>query len=104
VVDGLPAQKTALVKAYVASTNGMLTLHFLLGYAPELNPDELVWSHMKRTGVARAPLRQGEKLQDKRDRYQDGCGGYSRGVGPQLGAPPACCASTLRRIERRFDL
>jgi transposase len=52
VVDGLPAHKTMLVKAYVASTNGMLTLHFLPGYAPELNPDELVWSHMKRTGVA----------------------------------------------------
>jgi transposase len=65
VVDGLPAHKTALVKAYVASTNGMLTLHFLPGYAPELNPDELVWSHMKRTGVARAPLRKGEKLQEK---------------------------------------
>jgi transposase len=44
---------------------GMLTLHFLLGYAPELNPDELVWSHMKRTGVARTPLRRGEKLKDK---------------------------------------
>ncbi len=65
VVDGLPAHKTGLVKAYVESTNGMLTLHFLPGYAPELNPDELVWSHMKRTGVARAPLRQGEKLQEK---------------------------------------
>lgn len=65
VVDGLPAHKTALVKAYVASTNGMLTLHFLPSYAPELNPDELVWSHMKRTGVARAPLRQGENLQDR---------------------------------------
>jgi transposase len=65
VVDGLPAHKTALVKAYVASTRGMLTLHFLPGYAPELNPDELVWSHMKRTGVARAPLRRGEKLRDK---------------------------------------
>jgi transposase len=65
VVDGLPAHKTALVKEYVASTKGLLTLHFLPGYAPELNPDELVWSHMKRTGVARTPLRKGEKLQDK---------------------------------------
>jgi transposase len=65
VVDGLPAHKTALVKDYVASTKGMLSLHFLPGYAPELNPDESVWSHMKRTGVARAPLRQGEKLRDK---------------------------------------
>ena len=65
VVDGLPAHKTKLVKDYVASTNGMLTLHFLPGYAPELNPDELVWSHMKRTGVAGTPLRTGEKLRDK---------------------------------------
>jgi transposase len=65
VVDGLPAHKTKLVTAYVESTNGMLTLHFLPGYAPELNPDELVWSHVKRTGVARAPLRKGETLSDK---------------------------------------
>ena len=65
VVDGLPAHKTTLVKAYVEFTNGMLTLHFLPGYAPELNPDELVWSHVKRTGVARTPLRKGETLSDK---------------------------------------
>lgn len=65
VVDGLPAHKTAQVKAYVASTQGMLTLHFLPGYGPELNPDELVWSYVKRTGVARSPLRRGEKLADR---------------------------------------
>src|SRR6201984_3451362 len=65
VLDGLPAHKTTLVKDYVAPTKGMLTLHFLPGYAPELNPDEMVWSHMKRTGVARTPLRRGEKLQAK---------------------------------------
>jgi hypothetical protein len=51
----------------VASTQGRLTLHFLPGYAPELNPDELVWSHVKRTGTAtaRRHLRKGEKLRDK---------------------------------------
>ena len=65
VLDGLPAHKTSLVKAYVASTEGRLTLHFLPGYAPDLNPDELVWSHVKRTGVARTPLRKGEKLEEK---------------------------------------
>jgi len=67
VVDGLPAHKTAGVKAYVASTRGRLTLHFLPGYSPDLNPDEGVWSHVKRTGVARTPLRKGEKLRDKID-------------------------------------
>jgi transposase len=65
VLDSLPAHKTALVKKYVASTEGRLTLHFLPGYAPDLNPDELVWSHVKRTGVARRPLRQGEKLRER---------------------------------------
>ena len=65
VVDGLPAHKTKLVRDYVRSTAGRLTLHFLPGYAPELNPDELLWSHVKRTGVARTPLRKGERLQDK---------------------------------------
>src|SRR5580704_9254014 len=39
VVDGLPAHKTRLVNDYVQSTEGRLTLHFLPGYAPELNPD-----------------------------------------------------------------
>src|SRR6201997_4037519 len=65
VVDGLPAHKTRLVKDYVHSTEGRLTLHFLPGYAPELNPDELVWSHVKRSGVAKTPLRKGERLRDK---------------------------------------
>lgn len=63
VVDSLPAHKNAAVKAYVAATEGRLTLHFLPGYAPDLNPDELVWSYAKRTGVARSPLKAGENLQ-----------------------------------------
>lgn len=65
VVDGLPAHKKGLVRDYVAATQGKLTLHFLPGYAPELNPDELVWSHAKRTGHARRPLRAGEKLAER---------------------------------------
>lgn len=67
VVDGLPAHKKAVVKTYVAATEGRLTLHFLPGYAPDLNPDELVWSYAKRTGVARRPLKTGENLQARVD-------------------------------------
>jgi transposase len=63
VVDGLPAHKKLNVREYIASTQGKLTMHVLPGYAPDLNPDELVWSHIKRTGVARNPLRAGEKLE-----------------------------------------
>ncbi|MBS0193080.1 MAG: IS630 family transposase [Proteobacteria bacterium] len=65
VLDGLPAHKTRVVRDYVDGLKGKLTLHFLPGYAPDLNPDELVWSYAKRTGVARSPLRSGEKLADR---------------------------------------
>lgn len=65
ILDSLPAHKRAIVKDYVESTQGRLTLHFLPGYAPDLNPDEFVWSHVKRTGVARTPLVAGENLREK---------------------------------------
>lgn len=65
VLDNLPSHKTRAVRDYVANQHGKLTLHFLPGYAPELNPDELVWSHAKRTGNVRRPLRAGEKLVDR---------------------------------------
>ena len=50
---------------YVESTNGKLELHFLPGYAPELNPDELVWNYVKRTGTAKSPLTSGESLGER---------------------------------------
>jgi len=65
VLDSLPAHKAKMVREYVESTKGKLELHFLPGYAPELNPDELVWNHVKRTGTARSPLAAGESLQDR---------------------------------------
>ena len=45
ILDGLPAHKARAVKEYVAGLDGKLTVHYLPGYAPDLNPDELVWSH-----------------------------------------------------------
>ena len=65
ILDGLPAHKTLAVKEYVAGLDGKLTVHYLPGYAPDLNPDELVWSHAKRTGNARRPLQKGERLADR---------------------------------------
>jgi transposase len=60
VLDSLPAHKAKMVRDYVESTNGKLELHFLPGYAPELNPDELAWNYVKRTGTAKSPLAFGE--------------------------------------------
>jgi len=64
-LDSLPAYKKANVREYVFATGGRLTLYLLPGYAPDLNPDELVWSHVKRTCPATRPLLKGEKLRDK---------------------------------------
>ncbi|OLG64528.1 DDE endonuclease, partial [Xanthomonas oryzae pv. oryzae] len=52
-------------RVYVDCLKDRLTLHLLPGDAQVLNPDELVWSYTKRTGVARSPLRSGEKLADR---------------------------------------
>jgi transposase len=65
ILDSLPAHKAKVVLDYVKEKNGKLKLFFLPGYAPELNPDELVWSHMKRTGTAKRPLASNESLQDR---------------------------------------
>jgi transposase len=65
VVDGHPAHKANLVKEYVQSLKGKLELHFLPPYAPDLNPDEFVWSYMKSNGVSKKPLKQNESLRKR---------------------------------------
>jgi transposase len=54
VLDGHPVHRSKAVKAFAASTNGRLRLCFLPGYAPELNPDEWVWKHVKHDRIGRA--------------------------------------------------
>ena len=65
VVDGHPAHKANVVKAYVAALKGRLELHFLPPYAPDLNPDEFVWNYMKNNGVSKKPLKQNESLRKR---------------------------------------
>ena len=65
VVDGHPCHKAKLAKAYVQSLQGALELHFLPPYAPDLNPDEFVWSYMKNNGVSKKPLKKNESLRER---------------------------------------
>ena len=67
VVDGHPAHKAHMVSDYVGSLGGRLELHPLPAYAPDLNPDEFVWSHMKNNGVSKKPLKRNESLQVRID-------------------------------------
>lgn len=65
VVDGLPVHKAKSVADYVQSTKGKLELHFLPPYAPDLNPDEFVWHHIKQNGTSKTPLKKNESLKQR---------------------------------------
>ena len=65
ILDGHPAHIAKAVAKYVQSLKGRLELHFLPGYAPELNPDEFVWNHLKSQGVSKKPLRRDESLRSR---------------------------------------
>jgi transposase len=45
--DGLPSHKSQAMTAYLHAQRTWLTVERLPGYAPELNPAELVWGNVK---------------------------------------------------------
>lgn len=65
ILDGLPVHHAKVVANYVTATKGRLELHFLPPYAPDLNPDEFVWSHLKQNGTSKKPLRKNEALRER---------------------------------------
>lgn len=56
VVDGHPVHKSKKVRDFIEEQNGRIELYYLPGYSPELNPDELVWNHVKRHTVGRKTI------------------------------------------------
>ena len=52
IVDGHPVHEAAAVRRWIADQADAITLHFLPGYAPELNPDELL-NHDLKLGLAK---------------------------------------------------
>ena len=67
VVDRHPAHRAACVARYIQSLKGKLELHFLPGYAPDLNPDEFVWNHIRQHGTSKTPLKENESLYTRMD-------------------------------------
>jgi transposase len=65
VLDKHPSHRATCVAQYVQSLQGRLELHFLPGYAPELNPDEFVWNYIRETGTCKKPLRKNESLRQR---------------------------------------
>jgi transposase len=55
ILDGHPVHKAAVVRRCVQSFKGQIEVHHLPPYSPELNPDELVWNHVKNHTVGKSP-------------------------------------------------
>lgn len=65
IMDGHPVHKARKVKEYIDSLEGKLKIFLLPPYAPDLNPDELVWNQMRHLGTSKKPLKKGESLKDR---------------------------------------
>jgi transposase len=50
--DGASIHRSALVRNYLASTDGRVAVERLPAYAPELNPVEYMWGHLKTHEIA----------------------------------------------------
>ncbi|WP_423220337.1 transposase [Azotobacter chroococcum] len=61
IVDGHPVHKARLVRAFVEEQAGRLKLFYLPPYSPQLNPDEQVWGHVKRS-VSRRLVQNREEM------------------------------------------
>jgi len=46
--DGLPAHRAKIVRRFIEENRRWLTVHRFPAYAPELNPQEFLWSAVKR--------------------------------------------------------
>jgi transposase len=62
IVDGHPSHRSKMTQRFVNSLNGKLRLFFLPGYSPDLNPDELVWRHVKHHDIGRQLLQDADEL------------------------------------------
>lgn len=62
ITDGHPVHKSKKVKDFIKTQKGMISIFILPPYAPDLNPDELVWNYIRQIGTARTPLKKGESL------------------------------------------
>jgi transposase len=62
ILDGHPSHRAKSVAKFVQETNGKLQILFLPPYAPDLNPDEFVWKHLKENGTSKLPLHKNEAL------------------------------------------
>jgi transposase len=77
--DELPAHRSALVREHLESLDGAVQIEQLPGYAPELNPTEYIWGHLKHHELANL-------------------------CAPTFGELKTCACNRLRPMQRRPTL
>jgi transposase len=60
--DGAPIHRSILVKNFITSTRGRILVQALPAYAPELNPVEYMWGHLKTHEIANLIVAQAWEL------------------------------------------
>ena len=60
--DGAPIHRSRVVSAFIASTNGGIAVDRLPAYAPELNPVEYMWAHLKQHEIGNLIVREAWQL------------------------------------------
>lgn len=93
IVDGHPSHRAKKVFEFIRRTKGKLRLFFLPPYSPELNPDELVWNHLKNHGV-------GKKIIESRDEFKRTVSAHMR----SLQKKPQLIMAFFRQPELRYIL
>jgi len=65
IVDGHPSHRAKKVHRFIETVQNKLELFFLPPYSPELNPDELVWTHVKHHNIGRMIIEGKDHLMDE---------------------------------------
>ena len=60
--DGAPIHRSREVSAFIASTEGGIAVERLPAYAPELNPVEYMWAHLKQHEIGNLIVREALQL------------------------------------------
>jgi transposase len=63
IIDSHPAHVAAATRQFITAHSKRLHIFYLPGYAPDLNPDEHVWAHLKRM-FREDPLKKGEDFSE----------------------------------------
>jgi transposase len=70
VLDKHPAHTAAATRRFLLARADRITVHYLPSYAPDMNPDEHVWGHLKGM-FRRDPVHEGEDFVDSVARSLD---------------------------------